>query len=479
MATRTKPVSGDPLRIAARDWSDVLDLIDARADVLANPLEHPSRSRDVIRVKNQVGSNLSRWSVVAVGNPVIAVATNLQRFQESLLFDGDSPTSSGDFAILLQPLPTGEIGHAVVSGIVPVQVDVSSEADSAGWDRAHAAAASTDKLVLDSTGSAKVLYRESGTGTKWAMVRLGNDPGAAGITSLGGETGSVQTFSDVDDTNVTLVISSASDNHTFTLGWTGQLAETRGGTAQSTYATGDVLYASGSNTLAKRAIGTAAQVLTVSGGAPVWQDLPATELSEDTSPVLAGDLDVYDGVSSHAITTSESNGDVTLTPNGTGDVVVSSGALLIGTNAVITSAVITSTSEIGAAPRWLQKDYVHDVDFSVASTSTTITLTLPAGSVIQAVYVRVTETVAGGGVGLCQVSVTGNGGSGINYLAGYSLLNTVADTEGEIERPISPTSEVEDHNNNATINIDVDADVNLDMLTAGEFSIWFLVSKVK
>lgn len=51
---------------------------------------------------------------------------------------------------------------------------------------------------------------------------------------------------------------------------TGTLGETRGGTNQTTYTTGDLLYASGANTLAKRAIGTNGQVLTVSGGVPTW-----------------------------------------------------------------------------------------------------------------------------------------------------------------------------------------------------------------
>jgi hypothetical protein len=48
------------------------------------------------------------------------------------------------------------------------------------------------------------------------------------------------------------------------------VAATLGGTAQTTYTTGDLLYASGTNTLAKRSIGTSGQVLTVSGGVPTW-----------------------------------------------------------------------------------------------------------------------------------------------------------------------------------------------------------------
>lgn len=54
--------------------------------------------------------------------------------------------------------------------------------------------------------------------------------------------------------------------------WSGTaVAETKGGTNQSTYITGDILYASGSNTLSKLAIGSSTKVLTVSGGVPSWQ----------------------------------------------------------------------------------------------------------------------------------------------------------------------------------------------------------------
>lgn len=51
---------------------------------------------------------------------------------------------------------------------------------------------------------------------------------------------------------------------------TGVLAAANGGTALSSYATGDIIYASALNTLSKRTIGSSGQVLTVSGGVPVW-----------------------------------------------------------------------------------------------------------------------------------------------------------------------------------------------------------------
>lgn len=56
--------------------------------------------------------------------------------------------------------------------------------------------------------------------------------------------------------------------------WNGtKISEAYGGTNQSTYTTGDLLYASASNTLSKLAIGSSNQVLTVSGGVPTWATL--------------------------------------------------------------------------------------------------------------------------------------------------------------------------------------------------------------
>lgn len=52
------------------------------------------------------------------------------------------------------------------------------------------------------------------------------------------------------------------------------IGATVGGTAQTSYTTGDILYASATNTLAKLAIGTTDYVLTVVAGTPAWA--PAT-----------------------------------------------------------------------------------------------------------------------------------------------------------------------------------------------------------
>jgi hypothetical protein len=66
------------------------------------------------------------------------------------------------------------------------------------------------------------------------------------------------------------------------------LGEVYGGTGQSTYTTGDLLYSSASNTLAKLAIGTANYILTVnSGGTNVQWSAPSS-ISVSTATNLAG-----------------------------------------------------------------------------------------------------------------------------------------------------------------------------------------------
>lgn len=63
----------------------------------------------------------------------------------------------------------------------------------------------------------------------------------------------------------------SSHNHAASDINSGTLAEARGGTNQSTYTTGDLLYASASNTLSKLTIGSTGQSLKVSGsGVPEW-----------------------------------------------------------------------------------------------------------------------------------------------------------------------------------------------------------------
>jgi hypothetical protein len=68
----------------------------------------------------------------------------------------------------------------------------------------------------------------------------------------------------------------------------GTLGATNGGTAQSTYTIGDLLYASASNTLSKLGIGSSGQVLTVSAGIPAWSSAGSVSLTVGSTTISSG-----------------------------------------------------------------------------------------------------------------------------------------------------------------------------------------------
>lgn len=84
-------------------------------------------------------------------------------------------------------------------------------------------------------------------------------PGTGSVTSI-----------DVSGGTTGLTTSGGPVTTTGTITLSGTLTTVNGGTGLTSYTTGDVLYASASNVLSKRAAGTNGYVFTMSGGVPVW-----------------------------------------------------------------------------------------------------------------------------------------------------------------------------------------------------------------
>jgi hypothetical protein len=84
------------------------------------------------------------------------------------------------------------------------------------------------------------------------------------------------------------------------------IAANRGGTGLTSYAAGDILYASGASTLAKLAKGTDGQLLTLSSGVPAWGS-PTLDLAIDytwTGHHIFSSLFATRASSTHATTTT-------------------------------------------------------------------------------------------------------------------------------------------------------------------------------
>jgi hypothetical protein len=173
-----KVQSGDPLQIPARAYNAFIDAahdFQQRTRGLDSGASPGSRSTDIIRVRNDSGGDRQRFEILGIGDPIITPTDNVEAFKNQVAFVGETPAVPdhlGRFVILLEPIADGKIGQALVAGVCPVMLDVPDE------DHPYRAAEVIDgdatALTVGLAGSATILWRESGTGTKWAVVRLGN-----------------------------------------------------------------------------------------------------------------------------------------------------------------------------------------------------------------------------------------------------------------------------------------------------------------
>lgn len=160
----------------------------SRADqyrVPGNPIIDAQRS-GIVRVKNTTATALPRFSILQITGAAWTPTTNLVTFQNdrplsgtspSMMDSGGVPTVAGrePWVVTLQAAQPGAMVLAMLTGVVAVQVNVSSAGDYPFADRAtdH-----TDYLVARHSGGARILYREGtsggslATGTKWAIVDL-------------------------------------------------------------------------------------------------------------------------------------------------------------------------------------------------------------------------------------------------------------------------------------------------------------------
>ena len=100
------------------------------------------------------------------------------------------------------------------------------------------------------------------------------------------------------------------------------IAATKGGTGLTTYTTGDIIYASGTNTLSKLAVGTNGHVLTLAGGVPTWA------APTGGSGITIGSTTITSGTNTRILyNNSGVVGEYAL--SGSGNVVMSSNATLI------------------------------------------------------------------------------------------------------------------------------------------------------
>jgi len=159
--------------------NEIADVVNAfnRNGVISPGSKRPDGT---ILIRNDTGGDLSRYSVVGIGASVCDPATKEMFFDSEIVLAGETPTLAshvGKFAILGDAIRKDQVGFAHVRGFVQATVEVI--------DEAHGFADVTDsdstKLTSNTTGNARIVWKESGTGTKRAIVELYRNPTASGV----------------------------------------------------------------------------------------------------------------------------------------------------------------------------------------------------------------------------------------------------------------------------------------------------------
>jgi hypothetical protein len=164
-----------------------------------------------------------------------------------------------------------------------------------------------------------------------------------------------------DDAGVVQVLAQKGGTSTFSAGSTGftpntptggavvlggVLNPTSGGTGISSYATGDLLYASAANTLSKLPVSVNGYVLSLSGGLPVWSAAAASGATITNDTTTATNVyPVFASATSGAFTTAYTSNANYLYKPSTGE--LQSKALVATNGLVVNSDEITSNYTLG------------------------------------------------------------------------------------------------------------------------------------
>ena len=168
---------GQALRIPASAYNA---FIDAAADYRNRTLgiegqykQHDTRT-GVILIRNDSGSTQEQFAVLGIDDIVISPDDNEREFRNRIVLAGVTPVEDdhkGRFVILAEPIAAGKVGRAVIAGMSAVHIDVADESEEPRF--AEVTEGSTASLTAKRRGSASILWRAGGTGSQWAVVRLG------------------------------------------------------------------------------------------------------------------------------------------------------------------------------------------------------------------------------------------------------------------------------------------------------------------
>jgi hypothetical protein len=179
-APRAQVNPGQPLQIHAATWNALLAMLakfQAGQIGAGRPMPAGGPPGLDVRVLNNSQYDVDRGGVLGIDGVEIDRATNADEFETRPTLTGVTPGTAHatKFLVTTEPIAYGSIGRAVLTGLAAVKVYVNNASHG------YAAAKDSERGELETVatgGGAKVLWKETGTGTgKWALVLLGEGGG--------------------------------------------------------------------------------------------------------------------------------------------------------------------------------------------------------------------------------------------------------------------------------------------------------------
>lgn len=168
-----KKLPGSSILYSARDWNRAQSAADvAQVQTFVPQLQSGSH---VVDIENNTGADRNEFEILAIDSVSITPTDDADVFKyNTVLKSKATAPAEADFsriAITQEPIESGKVGKAIVFGVTAVQLNVRNTAHR--FADVFNATSGYTKLDTADAGSAKILYQESGTGTKWATVCLG------------------------------------------------------------------------------------------------------------------------------------------------------------------------------------------------------------------------------------------------------------------------------------------------------------------
>lgn len=170
---------GSPLAIKASTFNAFIDAAAAHQRSLHDQSSDPLRANartGIVLVRNKTGEDLDQFAIAGLDKASIEPQDNEEEFRRRLVFDIKKPDEVDPdyadhemrFVIMQQPLKQDAVGKGMILGVSPVKLDIKEERH----DYASFKAGETAHLETNYVGTARILYKESGTGVKWGIVEM-------------------------------------------------------------------------------------------------------------------------------------------------------------------------------------------------------------------------------------------------------------------------------------------------------------------